>query len=95
MTKLSHRLGLSSSLSFHDVYSLTDPDLIAILPRPAYAVLLVYPMTDASETFYNTEDAREPNYEGSGPDEPVMFYRQTIQHACGLIGRRSLWHSYS
>ena len=25
-------------------------------------------------------------YEGSGPDEPVMWFRQTIGHACGLMG---------
>lgn len=43
MSNLAHKLGLSSDLSFHDVYSLTDPDLLAIVPRPAQALLFTYP----------------------------------------------------
>lgn len=27
-----------------------------------------------------------PAYTGSGPDEPVLWFKQTIGHACGLIG---------
>lgn len=27
-----------------------------------------------------------PQYAGSGQDEPVMWFKQTIRHACGLIG---------
>jgi len=86
MTKLAHTLGLSPALTFHDVFSLTEPDLLALLPRPACALLFVYPCTDLSETHYAQENEAEPEYEGSGPEEPVMFYRQTIHHACGLIG---------
>ncbi|KIW93854.1 uncharacterized protein Z519_05169 [Cladophialophora bantiana CBS 173.52] len=86
MTKLAHRLGLSPALSFHDAYSLTDPDLMAILPRPASALLFTYPSTATAEAHYNRTNEAEAGYEGSGPGEPVMFYRQTIHHACGLIG---------
>jgi len=86
MTTLAQTLGLSPDIAFHDVYSLTDPDLVALLPRPANALLFVYPVTESSEAFYVEEDGREPDYQGCGADEPVMFYRQTIHHACGLIG---------
>lgn len=43
MSDLAHKLGLSKNLNFHDVYSLTDPDLLAIVPRPAQALLFIYP----------------------------------------------------
>lgn len=43
MSNLAHKLGLSTNLNFHDVYSLTDPDLLAIAPRPAQALLFIYP----------------------------------------------------
>lgn len=43
MSDLAHKLGLSSELKFHDVYSLTDPDLLALVPRPAQALLFIYP----------------------------------------------------
>jgi ubiquitin carboxyl-terminal hydrolase L3 len=86
MNKLAHRLGLSPSISFQDVYSLTEPDLVALLPRPASALLFVYPCTDLSEAYYAQENEAEQDYNGSGAEEPVMFYRQTIRHACGLIG---------
>jgi ubiquitin carboxyl-terminal hydrolase L3 len=86
MTKLAHNLGLSPALSFHDVYSLTDPDLLAIIPRPANAVLFTYPGTTTSHAYTVKAKAEEPDYHGSGADEPVMFYHQIIGHACGLIG---------
>lgn len=93
MTKLAHRLGLSPGLSFHDTYSLTDPDLIAFLPRPASALLFTYPCTETAETHWAKVNQAEPDYAGSGPDEPVMFYHQTIVHACGLVSH--FWISRS
>ncbi|KAH0839089.1 Ubiquitin carboxyl-terminal hydrolase isozyme L3 [Fonsecaea pedrosoi] len=86
MTRLAHRLGLSPAFSFHDAYSLTDPDLLAFLPRPASALLFTYPTSATAEAYYNRSNEAEAGYDGSGPGEPVMFYRQTIHHACGLIG---------
>lgn len=43
MNNLAHKLGLSTDFNFHDVYSLTDPDLLALVPRPAQALLFIYP----------------------------------------------------
>ena len=86
MTHLIHQLGLPSTLAYHDVYSLTDATLLSFLPRPAYALLLVFPVTPTYETFRRTEDAPLPTYTGSGPAEPVVWFKQTIRNACGLIG---------
>ncbi|KAK5107616.1 hypothetical protein LTR62_000951 [Meristemomyces frigidus] len=86
MTTLLHTLGLSSSLHFHDVYSISDPDLLAFVPRPAYALLLVFPVSQAYQTHRNEEDKGKQEYEGHGEEEDVVWYKQTIGNACGLIG---------
>ena len=86
MTTLIHTLGVSPALSIHDVYSLTDPDLLSFIPRPALAVLLVFPVSATYESHRLAEDSVLPIYEGSGPNEPVLWFRQTIRNACGLMG---------
>ncbi|KDQ12889.1 hypothetical protein BOTBODRAFT_34032 [Botryobasidium botryosum FD-172 SS1] len=86
MNPLARKLGLSPDLSFHDVLSFTEPDLLAVIPRPAYALLFLFYITPASEKFLEAEEATFPKYEGSGPSEPILWYYQTIGHACGLIG---------
>lgn len=86
MNSLVYKLGLSKKLSFTDVYSIDDPDLLAFVPRPTLALLLIFPVSDTYEKFRAEEDSSKPEYEGSGPDEPVIWYKQTIGNACGLIG---------
>jgi ubiquitin carboxyl-terminal hydrolase L3 len=86
MTSLIHKLGLSPVYSFHDVFSIDDPDLLAFVPRPASALLLVFPISKSYETFRMEEDKDRTEYVGKGPAEPVIWYKQTIRNACGLIG---------
>ncbi|KAI5212097.1 cysteine proteinase [Aureobasidium subglaciale] len=86
MSALLHKLGLSSQLAFHDVFSIDEPELLAFVPRPASALLLVFPISDTYESFRRSEDGDKAEYEGSGPNEEVVWYKQTIGNACGLIG---------
>ena len=86
MSSLMHQLGLSKSVGFHDVYSIDDPELLAFVPRPVYALLLVFPVSETYEKFRAQEDEGKPEYNGSGTDEEVMWFKQTIGNACGLIG---------
>ncbi|KAH8765221.1 hypothetical protein F5882DRAFT_304002 [Hyaloscypha sp. PMI_1271] len=86
MSSLVHNLGLSKALSFHDVFSIDDPDLLAFVPRPASALLLVFPVSRAYEMFRMQEDEKKSEYQGKGAEEPVLWYKQTIRNACGLIG---------
>lgn len=86
MTSLLHKLGLSKTLQFHDVFSIDDPDLLAFVPRPAYALLLVFPVSQTYEKFRYEEDKDKVEYEGHGEQEDVVWYKQTIGNACGLIG---------
>ncbi|CRG90590.1 scavenger mRNA-decapping enzyme DcpS [Talaromyces islandicus] len=86
MSHLVHQLGLPPAFGFSDVFSIDDPDLLAFVPRPANALLLVFPVSEAYEASRVAEDAPLTEYDGSGPDEPVMWFKQTIRNACGLIG---------
>ncbi|CZT16218.1 related to ubiquitin thiolesterase L3 [Ramularia collo-cygni] len=81
---LVHRLGVSSQLTFHDVYSL---DLIQSIPRPAHALILIAPapVYYAVRSKYDGYPSTPPiTYNASGPAKPVIWFKQTIGHACGL-----------
>lgn len=86
MTSLVHNLGLSPDLSWHDVFSLDDPELLAFVPRPSHALLLVFPVSSAYEKVRLEEDGPLPEYTASGPQEEVLWFKQTIGNACGLYG---------
>lgn len=86
MSSLVHKLGLSPKLAFHDVFSIDEPELLAFVPRPAHALLLVFPVSETYEKFRVQEDKDRPEYSGCGPEEEVVWYKQTIGNACGLIG---------
>ena len=86
MSSLVHKLGLSSDLAWHDVYSIDDPSLLAFVPRPAHALLLVFPTSSAYEKARSEEDEPLSHYSGTGPEEEVLWFKQTIGNACGLMG---------
>ena len=86
MSSLVHKLGLSSELAWHDVYSIDDPSLLAFVPRPAHALLLVFPTSASYEKARHDEDKSLSDYSGTGPDEEVLWFKQTIGNACGLMG---------
>jgi len=86
MTNLLHNLGMSSAMQIHDVLSLEDPELLAWIPRPALALLLVFPVSAVYESHRLAEDSTVDPYAGKGPEEPVVWFRQTIRNACGLMG---------
>jgi ubiquitin carboxyl-terminal hydrolase L3 len=86
MNALALKLGLSPRLQFHDVYSLTEPSLLAMIPRPCLALLAIIPFTPAWHADREAEDGPKPEYTGVGANEPVIWFKQTIGHACGSIG---------
>lgn len=90
-TQLIHQLGVSPSLAFQDVLSINDPDLLAFIPRPALALILVFPTSDAYEVAKAKEEKMRDEYDGESgkedgeeEEEPVMWFRQSINNACGL-----------
>jgi ubiquitin carboxyl-terminal hydrolase L3 len=86
MSSLVHKLGISRKLAFHDVFSIDDPDLLAFVPRPAYCLLMIFPVSETYENFRRQDDKDKSDYDGFGPGEEVIWYKQTIGNACGLIG---------
>ncbi|KAJ5988157.1 Ubiquitin carboxyl-terminal hydrolase isozyme L3 [Penicillium waksmanii] len=86
MSHLVHQLGLPQTIGFTDVFSIDEPDLLAFVPRPSHALLLVFPVSATYERSRTAEDSSLPEYTGSGPAEPVTWFKQTIRNACGLIG---------
>ncbi|KAL9068903.1 MAG: hypothetical protein Q9161_005875 [Pseudevernia consocians] len=81
---LIHHLGVSPTLAFHDIYSLSSPSLLALIPRPAYALIFICP----AAVFFRARGAENDAmtaYTSSGPGEPILWIRQTIRHSCGLM----------
>ena len=75
-------LGAPECLAFQDVVSL-DPES---LPRPALALIMVFPTTDSYEARKTAEDATYEEQGSSGQGEEVVWFKQTINNACGLYG---------
>jgi len=67
------------SVEFVDVYGL-DPELLAFVPRPVRAVLLVFPVSKTYEAYRESADA---NYEVE--KNPAIWSKQTIKNACGTM----------
>lgn len=86
MTTLVHNLGLDPTLAFHDVFSISDPELLAFVPRPALALILVFPVSESYERFRRQEDEGRPEYQDKGDGEDPVWFKQTIRNACGMIG---------
>jgi len=87
LTKYVHTMGLSPKLGFHDVISISDPDLLSFLPRPVEALLLTFPVTNVYEDYRVNADKGKELYLGENPvDGDVMWFRQTIGNACGTMG---------
>jgi ubiquitin carboxyl-terminal hydrolase L3 len=91
-THLVHRLGVSPKLGFYDVYSIDEPDLLALVPRPVHALIFIAPAPIYHRVRSADAGSKELTYDGAGDAEPVVWFKQTIGHACGLI---ALLHSVS
>lgn len=76
-TDLMHDLGGSKYLGFIDVWSL-ESDMLAFIPRPVLALILILPPHPAYE-LHNTNQMT-----GSETGKNVVWLKQTIHNACGL-----------
>lgn len=75
-SELAHTIGLSPVLLFHDVYSLTDPELVAFIPQPVMAIIVLFPISAG----YEADRQKTP----ATPHSPVRWFKQTIRNGCGL-----------
>ncbi|KAK8106774.1 hypothetical protein PG999_010133 [Apiospora kogelbergensis] len=81
-----HQLGVSSALRFHDVWSLSEPEILALIPRPVLALFIVFSTPPQYEDLLDEENQLTPKYTKMGEDEDAMWFKQTINNACGLYG---------
>lgn len=69
--------------SFHDVFSIDETEMLAFIPRPVAALILVFPISAAYEQYRNEQDATAESYEPTGAADQATWYKQTIVNACG------------
>ncbi|TGO56185.1 hypothetical protein BCON_0081g00280 [Botryotinia convoluta] len=86
MNALAIKLGLSPALKFYDVCSFTGTDSLKNIPRPVYALLFSMPFTSTWESITRAKEMAKPPYKGSGPNQPVIWFKQAIAGACGSMG---------
>lgn len=78
----------TDSFAFTDIWGL-DPDLLAFVPQPVKAVLLLFPTTDARHTRNKTDDATGEKVLSSEVEDlkngGTLWIPQTIGNACGTM----------
>jgi ubiquitin carboxyl-terminal hydrolase L3 len=77
LTSYCQRLGLQSTLGFHDVLGVEEWAM-DMIPQPVHAILLLFPISSASEA------ERESTLADGGIR--AYFMKQTVGNACGTIG---------
>ncbi|EJD08534.1 peptidase C12, ubiquitin carboxyl-terminal hydrolase 1 [Fomitiporia mediterranea MF3/22] len=83
----SRKVGLVLSQDeFTDVYSVVEEELLAMVPQPVKAVVLLFPITEAFETKRKEEDAALEAGKLPPVDSTVIWIKQTISNACGTLG---------
>ena len=73
-------LGVESKWRFTDVWGL-DPEMLAMVPQPVAAVILLYPISENTEKF-----GREKVASSGAISDEVFFMKQTVGNACGTVG---------
>lgn len=84
-TSFAHNLGLDETHEFADIYSLTDPDLLAFVPRPVKALILLFPLNEVFEAEKGLKTS-EKSESIPGDQSQLIWFKQTIRNACGLYG---------
>ncbi|KAF4845039.1 Ubiquitin carboxyl-terminal hydrolase isozyme L3 [Colletotrichum siamense] len=76
-------LGAPPSLQFEDIFTLDDP---ALLPDKILALVLIFPTTPTFEARLTAEEAGAQDWmvEHNEEDEDAVWFKQTINNACGL-----------
>jgi ubiquitin carboxyl-terminal hydrolase L3 len=83
-TKLAHALGVSASLEFVDAFVEDGKIVIFTEDKPVQALLLIFPTNEIYEKEKAEDERTRQVYTASGANEPVVWFKQTINNACGL-----------
>eukprot|EP00474_Spongospora_subterranea_P008648 CRZ09106.1 hypothetical protein [Spongospora subterranea] len=82
ITEYLDKLGLSDEqFQCVDIYG-TDAELLQMVPSGVVAVLLLFPISEASEAFRRLEREKAQAI----VDPKIWFTKQTVPNACGTVG---------
>ncbi|KAG9063029.1 Ubiquitin carboxyl-terminal hydrolase isozyme L3 [Linnemannia hyalina] len=84
LDKYVRDLGVPAPWRYADVMGL-DEELLAFVPQPVHAVILLFPCTPQYEEFCK-EERQRIDKEGQIVSDNIVFYPQTISNACGTMG---------
>ena len=68
-TEVTRGVGVSSPLAWADVLSIDEPEILAMTPRPALALVLVFPTTPHYHAQRAVEESTREAYTGKGEEE--------------------------
>ena len=86
LNDFSYALGLSTKYAWSDIFGFDD-DLLAMVPPNVKAVVLLFPITEKSESYQKEQREKiERNERENVVSENVYYMRQTVGNACGTIG---------
>ncbi|KAJ6591733.1 hypothetical protein DFH09DRAFT_1259295 [Mycena vulgaris] len=81
----STKAGLVPLTQFDDVFGLDEP-LLAMVPQPVKAVVLLFPISPESEAQRKREDEEILSHGQPELDPTIFWIKQTISNACGTMG---------
>ena len=86
MQTCMHACTHTHQVRFHDVYG-TDEELLAMVPTPAYAVLVCFPLTAKYR-----QAAGEADASSDPAAHAPYFMHQSVPNACGTV---AMVHAYA
>nr|CAG4648778.1 EOG090X0A33 [Polyphemus pediculus] len=81
MNKFLASVGVPKTCQITDVYGL-DPELLAMVPRPVMALLLLFPLNEKIEGYFRQLESEQKDKEIT---PSVYFLKQSVGNACGTI----------
>ncbi|KAJ1272118.1 hypothetical protein BS78_06G178400 [Paspalum vaginatum] len=81
MNQFMWGLGVPEDVGFCDMYGLDD-EMLAMMPQPVLAVILLYPQDRSKESQASTTSSAQTKE----PSKKVYFTKQTVENACGTVG---------
>lgn len=88
LNKFMIQVGVSEAFQLVDVYGL-DEAMLAMIPKPVYALVLLFPCSENDEKFRRMEDEKLKQNQPEVP-EKLFYMRQYLHNACGTI---ALFHA--